>query len=258
VLDRTAYLAGADVDRAADLADAWLDPQVRGVLCARGGYGAVRLLEHLDWGALAAAAPKVLVGASDVTVLHEAVGRRLGVVTLFGPMPATEVLAGASSAGERDPGSAEHLRATLFGAQPVIGTDAPVELVAGRAAGTLVGGTLALLAAALGTPYAGTAAGGIAVLEDVGEAPYRLDRLATQLLHAGWFDGVRGVVLGTLTRCGEGALDVLHERLSRLGVPVLAGFPVGHGPTQLTLPLGVEATLDTGAGTLTLAQPPLG
>jgi muramoyltetrapeptide carboxypeptidase len=227
------------------------------VVCARGGYGAVRLLEHLDWGALAAAAPKVLVGASDVTVLHEAFGRRLGVVTLFGPMPATEVLAGASSAADRDQVSADQLRATLFGAQPVLATDHPVELVAGRARGTLVGGTLTLLAATLGTPYAGTAAGGIAVLEDVGEAPYRLDRLATQLLQAGWLDGVRGVVLGTLTRCGEGALDVLHERLGRLGVPVLAGFPVGHGPTQLTLPLGVEATLDTGAGTLTLAQPPL-
>jgi muramoyltetrapeptide carboxypeptidase len=150
----------------------------------------------------------------------------------------------------------EHLRAGLFGAgAPVHGIRA---LRAGRAEGTLTGGNLSLLASLTGTPYAPEpAAGRIAFLEDVDEAPYRVDRMLTQLLQAGWFDGVTGIVLGTWIGCGD--LDlVFADRLMPLGVPILAGVPVGHGPRQLTLRLGAPTLLDAGELTLGAAVALLG
>ncbi|MBG6090089.1 LD-carboxypeptidase [Actinomadura viridis] len=257
-------LAGGDAARAADLAAAWCDPEVRAVLCARGGYGATRLLGRLDWDALAAAtrgtAPKILHGSSDVTALHVAFGARLGITTSFGPMIAGELL--AEGTGDRAR-SLAHLRAALFGnggdgdGGDTAGATGPVEgthaLRPGRCEGLLTGGTLSLLAALLGTPDAPPpAAGRIVFLEDVSEAPYRIDRMLTQLLQAGWFDGAAGVVLGSWTGCGDPAeLDaVLAGRLGPLGVPVLAGVPVGHGPCQLTLELGAPYRLDTDVLTL--------
>jgi muramoyltetrapeptide carboxypeptidase len=127
----------------------------------------------------------------------------------------------------------------------------------GAAEGLLTGGTLSLLVALLGTPYAPPpAAGRIVFLEDVAEAPYRIDRMLTQLLQAGWFDGAAGIALGTWRGCGDPAeIDaVLAGRLGPLGVPILAGLPVGHGPRQLTLELGAPYRLDTHARTLD-AQP---
>jgi len=122
-------------------------------------------------------------------------------------------------------------------------------LVPGSADGRLVGGTLSLLASGVGTGYSDPADGAVVFLEDVGEQPYRVDRLLTQLLDSGWFDGVRGIALGSWPGCGD-VLPVLRERLGGLGVPVLAGLPVGHGPVQLSLPLGAGCLLDADAGTL--------
>ncbi|MGH3391578.1 MAG: S66 peptidase family protein [Actinomadura sp.] len=241
-------LAGADADRAADLQDAWCDSGIRAVLCARGGYGATRVLDLLDWTALAAAEPKLLHGSSDITALHVAFGQRLGITTSFGPMVASLVADG-------EPRSLAHLEAGLTGdGARVRGTHA----IRGGppARGVLSGGNLSLLVALLGTADAPEpATGGIAFLEDVGEAPYRIDRMLTQLLQAGWFDGVTGVALGTWTDCGDPAEleTVFAARLGPLGVPVLAGLPVGHGSTQLTIRLGGVASLDTDAGVLTLA-----
>ncbi|TMQ95694.1 LD-carboxypeptidase [Actinomadura soli] len=249
-------LAGSDADRAADLQDAWCDPRVRAVICARGGYGATRVLDLLDWDALGAAAeasaasgrgPKILHGASDVTALHAAFGTRLGITTSFGPMPAGMIadLAPAVSRGMPDE-SLDGLRAALFGGPVALpGTHA---LRPGRAEGPLTGGTLSLLTALLGTPYAPPpAAGRIVFLEDVTEAPYRIDRMLVQLLQAGWFDGAAGIALGSWRDCGDPAeLDsVFAARLGPLGVPVLAGVPAGHGPRQRTLELGAPAVLDT-------------
>ncbi|GAA1815209.1 LD-carboxypeptidase [Actinomadura chokoriensis] len=237
-------LAGRDADRAADLQDAWCDPRVRAVVCARGGYGATRVLDHLDWDALAAAAdasaePKILHGSSDVTALHAAFGTRLGVTTSFGPMPA-----GVLAEDRPDGDTLAALRAALFGGPVTLpGTHA---LRPGRAEGPLTGGTLSLLTALLGTPYAPPpAAGRVVFLEDVTEAPYRIDRMLVQLLQAGWFDGAAGIALGSWRDCGDPAeLDaVFAARLGPLGVPVLAGVPAGHGPRQLTLELGAPAVL---------------
>jgi muramoyltetrapeptide carboxypeptidase len=251
-------LAGGDAGRAADLVDAWCDPRVRAVLCARGGYGATRLLGLIDWDRMAAAAgrtaPKILHGSSDVTAFHVAFGARLGITTSFGPMAAGELL--AEGRGERDE-ALDHLRTALFGprtpgrASRVTGDRV---LRSGSAEGLLTGGTLALLAALLGTPDAPPpAAGRIVFLEDVAEAPYRIDRMLTQLVQAGWFDGAAGVVLGSWHDCGDPAeIDaIVAGRLGPLGVPILAGIPVGHGPRQLTLELGAPYRLDADALTLT-------
>ena len=255
VLDVARHLAGTDEHRAADLQEAWCDPSTRVVVVARGGSGAARLVDLLDWDAMRAAGPRLLVGFSDVTVLHAAVAGRLGLVGLMGPMATTEVFAGS----DPDLPSVEGLRTALFEpeAARVLADGGLRTEVGGRAAGVLVGGTLALLAQAAGTPEHRPATGGIAVLEDVLEPTYRLDALVTQLLRSGWFEGVAGVVLGTWERCGPEAVEVLVERLAPLGVPVASGLPFGHGRPQLTVPLGVTAVLDADEGTLVLDRPAL-
>jgi muramoyltetrapeptide carboxypeptidase len=250
VLDRVLpNLAGTDADRAGDLATAWCDPTVRGVICARGGYGATRLLDRLDWRALAAAGPKVLHGASDITALHVAFGRRLGITTSFGP-----TVSGALADGR--PEDVAALRDALFAVGP-LRLCGERELVPGAATGRLAGGTLSLLTALLGTPDApAPMAGRIVFLEDVREAPYRVDRMLTQLLRAGVLEGVAGFALGTWTGCGDPVEleGVLLERLTPLGVPILAGLEVGHGPRQRTLELGAPARLDTERRTLELTR----
>lgn len=247
------HLAASDAERAADLMAAWTDPEVAMVVAGRGGYGTQRLVDLLDWPAMAEAGPKVLLGFSDVTALHQAVAGRLGLSTLHGPV--------VTSLGGADDDAREHLRRMLFAPETtLVLTPRPGEaLVAGRAVGVLVGGNLALLAADVGTASARSAEGGIAVLEDVGEPAYRIDRLLTQLLRAGWFAGARGIALGGFQGCGDdrSLRTVFEDRLAPLGVPVLSGVPVGHAEHNLAFPLGVHAVLDAVAGTLTLREPAL-
>ncbi|MFJ7076984.1 LD-carboxypeptidase [Streptomyces sp. NPDC098781] len=257
VLDRHGafgYLAGTDADRAADLQNAWCDPAVDAVLCARGGYGVQRMVDLLDWDAMAAAGPKAFVGFSDITVLHEAFAGRLGLATLHGPMAAGVDFV-------KNARAQEHLRATLFEPESVrVITSTGAALVPGRARGVTLGGCLTLLAAEAGTPGARTsAAGGLLCLEDVGEETYRLDRCLTQLLRAGVLDGVRGVLLGSWQECGpyERLRALFLDRLGGLGVPVVEEFGFGHCEGALTIPFGVSAELDADAGTLTLDEPAL-
>ncbi|ANP50583.1 muramoyltetrapeptide carboxypeptidase [Streptomyces griseochromogenes] len=257
VLDRHGefdYLAGADAGRAADLQNAWCDPAVDAVLCARGGYGVQRMIDLLDWEAMRAAGPKVFVGFSDITVLHEAFATRLGLATLYGPMAAGIDLIKSERAQE-------HLRATLFAPETVRTlASGATALVPGRARGVTLGGCLCLLAAERGAPYARPSArGGLLCLEDVGEEAYRLDRYLTQLLRAGWLEGVRGVLLGSWESCDpyDRVRPVLADRLGALGVPVVEEFGFGHCEGALTVPFGVAAELDADAGTLTLDEPAL-
>ncbi|MFF3165055.1 S66 peptidase family protein [Streptomyces sp. NPDC003273] len=257
VLDRhgeLGYLAGADADRAADLQHAWCDPAVDAVLCARGGYGAQRMADLLDWEAMRAAGPKVFVGFSDITVLHQAFATRLGLVTLHGP-------AAAGVDFIKNARAQEHLRATLFAPETVLAlaADRPA-LAPGRARGVTLGGCLSMLAGDLGTPLAHPGAGGgLLLLEDVGEQPYRVDRLLTQLRRSGWLDGVAGIGLGSWHDCGPygEVRAVVADRLGGLGVPVLEEIGFGHCDGALTVPFGVTAELDADAGTLTLDEPAL-
>ncbi|MEV5872852.1 LD-carboxypeptidase [Streptomyces sp. NPDC052101] len=256
-LDRHAefrYLAGTDADRAADLQNAWCDPTVDAVLCARGGYGVQRMIDLLDWDAMRAAGPKVFVGFSDLTVLHEAFATRLGLATLHGPMAAGVDFV-------KNAHAQEHLRATLFAPETVRTiASGGTALVPGRARGVTLGGCLCLLAAELGTPHARpSAAGGLLCLEDVGEETYRLDRYLTQLLRAGWLREVRGVLLGSWEGCADqaGIRTLMADRLGGLGIPVVEEFGFGHCAGALTIPFGVAAELDADAGTLTLDEPAL-
>jgi muramoyltetrapeptide carboxypeptidase len=260
VLDRHSefgYLAGTDADRAADLQGAWCDPSVAAVLCARGGYGAQRMVDLLDWEAMRAAGPKAFVGFSDVTVLHQAFAARLGLVTLYGP-------AAAGVDFIKNAHTQEQLRATLLDPESVLNIKAVAPggaaLVPGRARGVTLGGCLSLLASDLGTPHAlAGARGGLLLIEDVGEQAYRIDRTLTQLLRAGWLDGVAGIALGSWAGCGpyEELRPVLVDRLGGLGVPVVEEFGFGHCDGALTIPLGVPAELDADTGTLTLDEPAL-
>ncbi|MEU6926901.1 LD-carboxypeptidase [Streptomyces sp. NPDC046631] len=253
------YLAGTDEERAGDLQQAWCDPSVDAVICARGGYGVQRMADLVDWAAMRAAGPKVFIGYSDITVLHEAFAQRVGLATLHGPMAGTETFL-------KDPDTQESLRATLFEPDTVrtLGLPTARALVPGRARGITYGGCVSLLAAELGTPHARTSArGGLLVIEDTTEDPYSIDRILTQLLRAGALDGVAGVVCGSWAGCGpyEKVRAVLADRLAPLGVPVVEELGFGHGPTALTLPLGVPAVLDApadgGPATLTAEVPAL-
>jgi len=252
---RFGYLAGEDRARADDFQEAWYDPSVAAVLCARGGYGAQRMTDLLDWDALRTAEPKVLLGFSDITALHEAFAVRLGLTTLHGTMT-------AALSFLKDVPTQEHLRATLFEPETVrtLTTATARPLVPGAAAGVTLGGCASLLAAELGTPHVRPGAdGGILLLEDVGEEPYRLDRILTQLLRSGWLDGVAGIALGSWAGCGpyEEVRAVLLDRLGGLGVPVVEELGFGHCDSSLTVPLGVPVVLDADAGTLTLQTPAL-
>ncbi len=257
VLDRhptLPYLAGLDSDRAADLQAAWCDPHVDAVWCVRGGYGCLRMVDLLDWDAMAQASPKVFLGSSDVTVLHTAMAKYLDVVTLFAPMVAT-------SGFVEDAEAREHARRVLFTPEDaqVLTGPASATMVHGTARGVVVGGNSSLLSAQLGAPGANAPDGVILLLEDVTEDPYRLDGIFTALLRAGWFTGVNGIALGSWTECGppHEVEAVLTDLIGSLGIPTIWELGFGHCAGQLTVPLGAEAELDADNGTLTMLQPAL-
>ncbi|MFC7486892.1 S66 peptidase family protein [Knoellia sp. CPCC 206453] len=239
-------LAGRDIDRAADLAAAWMDPSIAAIICARGGYGLQRLLAVLPRETLATGKGKWLVGFSDVTPLLHRIAVEAGLQSIHGPM-----VAGLSDGEE--PGI-ESLRALLFGEAD----DAPLLTGLtpwhdGEVTGPLVGGNVALLAASVGTGDLVPARGGIAFFEDVGQHGFVLDRSLTQLLRAGWFDGVRGVLVGDFTMDATPAEIelVLRDRLLPLGVPVWAGGTFGHALLNCALPHGADVKL--GGGELRLS-----
>jgi muramoyltetrapeptide carboxypeptidase len=236
------WLAASDAARAAQVQAAWLDPDVAAVWCARGGFGSPRILDLLDWRLLRTVDPSWLVGFSDVTALHQAFAAHLGVATAHAP--------GVAALADAHDATLDAVRSLVFeGAVPDL-RGRPV--VGGSARGVLVGGNLTMLASSIGTAGCRPAAGGIAVLEDVAEAPYRLDRMLTQLIRSGWFDDVRGIACGDFTDCGdpETVGDLLARRLGTLGVPLVIGLPVGHGVVNMALPLGRSAELDADSGFL--------
>lgn len=250
--ERHTYLAGTDDQRCSDLTHALLADDVDVVWCLRGGYGTMRILEALPWNQVQQSRPRALIGFSDNTALHLAL-QRLGIVSFHGPHPGALEF----------PRFTEEVLLRVLAPEaagvlpfPPDGPQRAETLVGGRAEGRLVGGNLSLITATLGTPYAIQSAGGLLFLEEVGEVPYRIDRMLTHLRLAGVFREVAGVILGDFGTSENGEMDaVLHDRLGDLGVPVACGFPFGHIDNNWTLPLGVRAHLDADAGTLELLEP---
>jgi muramoyltetrapeptide carboxypeptidase len=240
------YLAGTDAQRLADLQEA-LDDDSRAIFCARGGYGAMRLLPAL---ANRTAPNKLLVGFSDVTALHGWLQTR-GVMSLHAPV--------LTQLG-RQPHTAARLFHLLEEETPVAPLEGARTVVPGVAEGPLVGGNLAVLSRLIGTPFFPKLEGAILFLEDVTERPYRIDRMLTHLLLANAFQGVRGIALGTFTECEEKdaaftSAEVIAEILRPLGVPCAADFPVGHSDPNQPIPLGAQVRLDAEAGRLEFLEP---
>ena len=247
-----AITAGPDHDRAADLFWALTDPSIEAVLVARGGYGMVRNLDLIDWNAVNAARVRPVVGMSDSTALHQALRVHTSWASLLGPHVAGLLANGVVPGSLADGPTHDSFVSVLCG-----GAAGAELMAAGRSSaywdsarvirnGTVVapwfGGNLAVLASLCGSAEGvAPAVPFVAVLEDVNEAPYRVDRMLTQLLRAGWFAYAVGVVCGEWVGCGEGTSldDVLLERLGFIEGPFILGAPFGHGDRHLTLPLGV-------------------
>ena len=243
---RDGYLAGSDAQRLALLQAALDEPSSHCIWAARGGYGLTRLLSKLRLRGLRES-PKLLVGFSDVTALHAALGS-IGVGSVHGP--------NIGQMGELTPRALERLTATVFSSLPPEPLGGATPLHPGRAHGVLLGGNLTLLAALAGTPHLPSFSGAVLLLEDIAERPYRLDRCLTQLRASGALIGLRGLALGAFTGCddppgGSTARQVFERLAAELELPTAIGFPIGHLDDNCAVPLGVEVKLDAGAGTLT-------
>ena len=246
VYDRREYLAGNDVDRLFDLHRMFQNPEIKAVFCARGGYGSLRLLDRIDYD-LIRQNPKIIVGYSDITALLTAVFKKTGLVTFHGPM-----VKGLSSLPEKT-------RASLFkiiSAEETVSFN-PMEgrpLSRGKAIGPIMGGNLSLLCGLTGTPFMPNLDGCILFLEDRGEAPYRMDRMLTHLKLTGALEKIAGLITGHFIDCGDpGDIDrLVKEQFGPMNIPIATGFPLGHGPENTTLPLGIPAELNTDAMTLSL------
>jgi len=245
---RLRYLAGSDAERAARFNRALADGALNGLFCSRGGYGSMRILPQLSYDVLHRS-PRAIVGFSDLTALLSACYRHAGVVSFHGPTVATL------------PSSDEESLASFWNAlasdEPVtVQFPEPICLRPGEAVGPVLGGNLTMVCHLVGTRFFPSLEGAILFIEDRHEAPYRIDRMLTHLIEAGLLSGLVGLMVGSFTECGspDELLELFRERLAPFTFPVAFGLPVGHGSRNLTLPFGLTATLDAGAGRLTYHQ----
>lgn len=261
------YAGGTIDERLDDLHAAFSDPEVKAVFCIRGGYAAAQLLDRIDYP-LIARNPKIFIGYSDITALHLAIHKLTGLVTFHGPV-------GTSSFTEY---TQESYKRALFGTRPLGTLTNPSEsntlrprhhlrtIHPGTVRGKLIGGNMSLICSTMGTPYEIDTRGRILFIEDVDEQAYTIDRMLTQLRLAGKLQQAAGIIWGECSDCGpkdwkpsfpEGNFsigEVVDNILGPLKVPIVSGLTIGHTADQLTLPIGVEATLDAGKGTLTIDE----
>lgn len=265
ILSKTGYLAGDDKSRAAEINSMFANKKVKGIICARGGYGCARILPLLDYD-LIKSNPKVLIGYSDITALLNGIYMATGLITFHGPV-------GISSFNEF---SVKYFNDVLVNPKQKVvlkserGEDQKdnngiTTIVSGKGIGELIGGNLSILNSLIGTKYDFDGQGKIIFLEEIGEEPYRIDRMLTQLIQAGKFDKAAGIALGVFKDCEPkekdpsfsssfSLIEVLFDRLSNLNIPVVYGLSFGHIKNKFTLPIGIKAELDTINKTITLLE----
>lgn len=265
ILSKSGYLAGDDKARAEELNFIFADKKVKGIFCARGGYGCQRILPMLDYE-LIRKNPKVLIGYSDITALLNAIYVETGLITFHGPV-------GISTFNEF---SVTYFNEVLVHPEKdLVLISAQDEdqkenagittIVSGKAVGELVGGNLSVINSLIGTKYDFNGEGKIIFLEEIGEEPYRIDRMLTQLIQCGKFEKATGIVMGVFEDCEPkkkdpsfstsfSLLEVLFDRLSNLNIPVIYGLSFGHIKNKFTLPVGIKAELDTINQTITLLE----
>lgn len=242
------YLAGNDTHRAFQFQAMFLDDGVDAVMCARGGFGSLRMLSRFDWSILRSHR-KPFIGFSDITAIHQAFLFKGRLSAFHGPVVCS------LPAGDR------RTQRSLYRA---LTSDKPISLKAarprtirpGKAKGVLAGGNLTTLCHMVGTPFAGDFTGAILFLEDTGEAAYRIDRMLTQMKLSGCFEGIRGLVLGSFKEGVRASVvdQLVHHLFAKRRVPILGGLPVGHGRCNLTLPVGNTVELDADSGRLTFLE----
>lgn len=250
ILDRDGYLAGSDERRAEELMGFVNDPDVAAIICARGGYGCHRIIDRLDAKAFRAAA-KPLVGYSDITTLLLWQRKQAGLLGIHGPM--------CEKPGVLDGEAGSALVRALQGTGPHPRYTGKT-VVPGWAEGRLVGGSLSVCVASLGTPWELDTRDAIVMLEDTTELPYRIDRMLQQLRAAGKFDRAVGVALGGFTDCDDARYPgwtierLMNEVFEKLGIPVVAGLPFGHGADNRPWPFAGRAALDGARGELEILE----
>lgn len=256
------YLSGTDELRAMDVNAMFLDDEVDAIFCVKGGYGTMRMLDLLDYEAIAAH-PKIFLGYSDITAMHIAFLEKAGMVGFHGPMPASCWVDGL------DDFSAQSLLSCMMETQASRILSNPAgyltqTIIPGQCEGLLVGGNLSLIDGLLGTPYELNTKGRILFIEDIGEKTYRLDHMLTHLRLAGKFDDCAGVVFGQFTGCtiefpdfGLSIEQIIQDIVAPCGKPMFAGLQAGHCMPSLTLPLGVHCRMDADAGTITMLESPV-
>jgi len=267
VLLKRGYLAGTDKEKLDDLHLMFKKDEVDAIMCVRGGYGTMRLLPYIDYG-LIRKNPKILIGYSDITALIQAIHKKTGLVGFHG-------VVGTSAFTEytiqnffdilTNPEGSKTIRS--FPPRPdSVEAYLPYVLNEGKAKGRLIGGNLALLASLMGTPYEPDFEDKIVFIEDIDEAPYRIDRMLTQLLLSGKLQKAAGIVLGVFNACDldrenlspENSLslkEVINDRLSSLNMPIMYGFSFGHIQNQAIFPVGINAEIDTDSFTIRLLEP---
>jgi muramoyltetrapeptide carboxypeptidase len=263
---RHGFLAGKDRERADDLMRVFADSKVQAVFCVRGGYGTPRLLPFLDYRVIRQN-PKIFVGYSDMTALHCALLLKANLLSFHGPMLASDFIKPDFTPFSRESFLRILMQPEAYGGICRGYTQKTISILRpGTASGELIGGNLSLLCTTLGTPLQPSFQGKILFLEEVGEQPYRFDRMLTHLLNAGVLQQVAGIAIGLCADCEDPRAatageyrqtlnDVLAERLLPLKVPVVSGLPFGHVPTNATLPVGGRVRLDADHGDLIITQP---
>ena len=261
---RRGHLAGTDAERAGDINAMFADPEVKGIVCVRGGSGAARVLPLLDYG-LIRRNPKILLGYSDITALHNAVLSQAGLVSFHGPI----------AVGSWNRFNADQFRRLFFerelmeyrnvsepGDELVARRNRTVTITGGKARGELVGGNLTVLTALAGTPYLPDFTGKILFLEDVSEAPYRIDRMFSTLKLMGALDRIAGLVFGECTDCDPGGgygwltlPQIFDDHIKPLKIPAYRGAMIGHIRQQFIVPSGGRVEMDADAGTFRMLDP---